>query len=116
MEECTFCAIVKNTIPAEKVFEDERFVVFKDINPVAPVHLLLIPRRHIESIETLQDSDRELIGRLFLLARDIARKKHLAKPGYKLLFRVGHGGGQIVPHLHLHLLGGWGDQPKTLPL
>lgn len=113
MDECIFCRIAHDTIPADKVFEDERFVVFRDIHPKAPVHLLLVPRKHIESVDALTPEDQNLAGALLLLARDMARKENMSASGYKLALNVGRGGGQLIDHLHLHLLGGWERNPTT---
>lgn len=89
-------------MPADIVFENEEVVAFKDINPKARVHLLFVPKKHIESVAVLEDSDKELVGELVVLARDEAKKENL--PGYKLVFNVGRAGGQIIDHVHLHLL------------
>ena len=107
MSDCIFCQIVAKKIPADIIYEDEKFLVFKDIKPLAPVHLLIVPKKHISSVQNLKMSDRDLIGDLFLLAKRIAQKQNVAQKGYKLVFNVGKGGGQEIPHLHLHLLGGW---------
>ena len=102
MEDCLFCKIGNKEVPSDIVFEDEQFVAFKDIDPKAPIHLLIIPRKHIHSIEHIEESDRELMGDLILTAQKVARKHQLA--GYKLRFNVGREGGQVVDHIHLHLL------------
>jgi len=104
---CIFCQIVDKKIPAEIIYEDRKFLVFKDINPLAPIHLLIIPKIHITSINYLKKDHKKLIGEMFLLAKDIAKKLKLSKKGYKLVFNVGKGGGQMINHLHLHFLGGW---------
>ena len=104
---CLFCQIVNKEIPAEIIYEDEKFVVFKNIRPSAPIHLLLVPKKHIPSVQHLNLKDRELVGELFLLTKKIAQKKNIAQKGYKLVFNVGKGGGQVIPHIHLHLLAGW---------
>lgn len=105
MHDCIFCKIVNKEIPAEIVHEDEHIVAFKDINPKAPVHILLVPRTHIISAKELDENNKGLAGDLVLHAKYVAEKFNL--PGYKLLFNVGREGGQVVPHLHLHLMGGW---------
>jgi len=110
MENCLFCKIINKEVPSEIVFEDEKFLVFKDINPQAPVHLLIIPKEHIESVDHLEEKNKELIGELFLITKKIARDQKVAKDGYRLVLNVGKKGGQTIDHLHLHLLGG-----KTLP-
>ncbi|MFQ6049845.1 MAG: histidine triad nucleotide-binding protein [Candidatus Paceibacterales bacterium] len=107
MKNCIFCKIANEKASAEIVHKDERFIAFKDINPKAPLHLLIVPKKHIPSVNHLGDQDRELIGELFLLAQKIARDQGVAENGYKLVFNVGKGGGQLIDHLHLHLLAGW---------
>lgn len=102
---CIFCAIINKEKEAEFLAENDRMVVFKDIHPSAPVHLLIVPKKHITSVNELEESDARLIGDLVIQARDIAKEKNI--DGYKLLFNVGRKGGQLVDHVHLHLLGGW---------
>lgn len=94
-------------MPSEIVYEDDKIIAFKDIHPLAQVHILIVPKKHIPSVDHLTAEDKDLIGDLFLVTQKIARKTSLAKKGYKLAFNVGRGGGQIIDHLHLHLLGGW---------
>lgn len=103
--DCIFCSIVKKEIPSDFLYEDEKVVVFKDINPAAPVHYLVVPKEHIQSITHLQGNHREILATLIYTAKDMAQKAGLK--GYKLVFNVGREGGQLVDHLHLHLLGGW---------
>lgn len=93
-------------IPAKFRYEDEEIMVFDDIHPKAPIHLLIVPKHCIVSIAEMADGDEVLVGKMFRIARDIARDLHIAESGYKLVIHVGEGGGQEVPHLHLHLLGG----------
>ena len=107
---CIFCKIVKKEIPSEICYQDEKILAFKDIAPKAPVHLLIIPKKHILSVDHLGKRDRELIGELFLVAKKLARKFKVDKTGYRLIFNVGKDAGQTIDHLHLHLLGG-----KKLP-
>lgn len=107
VKDCLFCKIVKGEVPSKFLFEDDFFVVFRDINPHAPVHLLIVPKRHIRSINDLTGEDRETLGQMFMIAKDMAKKEGIDKSGYKLLFNVEWGGGQRVFHLHLHLIGGW---------
>lgn len=102
MEECVFCKITKKELPSKIEYEDERFVVFYDIHPKAPLHLLIVPRKHIESVDHLEIHDKELMGELLLVAKNVARLKRLK--GYKLQINVGREGGQVVDHLHLHLM------------
>lgn len=92
---------------SEIIYEDEKFIVLKDIHPKAPLHLLIIPKKHIPSINHLAGGDKILAGEILLLAKEIAKKEGVDKTGYKLIFNVGRGGGQIIDHLHLHLLGKW---------
>ena len=106
--DCIFCKIVKREIPAEFVYEDDAVVAFADIRPSAPVHYLLVPKRHITSLIDLADADRELTAALLFTAKKAAGQ--LGLKGYKLVFNVGREGGQVVDHLHLHLLGGWKKQ------
>jgi histidine triad (HIT) family protein len=103
---CIFCKIINKEIPTEIVYEDKDILAFKDANPIAPVHILIIPKRHIETINDLEERDNKLAGKMILAARDIAKKLGIAEDGYKLLFRVGKNGGQEVGHIHLHLIGG----------
>ncbi len=102
MNECVFCKIANKEIGATIEYEDEKFVVFHDIHPKSPVHLLLIPRKHIPSIDHVEQNDLQLMGEFILLAQKVARSKQLK--GYKLMINVGREGGQEVDHLHLHLL------------
>jgi histidine triad (HIT) family protein len=106
MSECPFCKIVARTIPATLVYEDDMVVAFDDINPQAPTHTLVIPRKHMASIAELQDSDVGLLGRLMLAGNNIAKLKGVADAGYRLVINTGAHGGQSVFHLHLHVLGG----------
>ena len=104
MEDCIFCKIVNGEIPCDKVYEDKNVFAFLDIKPKAKVHILIIPKKHIESVKHLQETDKELIGDLILTVQKIAKEKNLE--GYKLVINVGKEGGQLVDHLHLHLLSG----------
>jgi histidine triad (HIT) family protein len=106
MTETVFDKIIRREIPADIVFETDEIIAFRDIHPLAPVHILIIPKRRIETIDDLTDDDAGLAGRMILAARDIARDLNISEKGYKLLFRVGHDGGQEIPHIHLHLIGG----------
>lgn len=105
---CVFCRISSGEIKSEKVYEDNIIMVFKDIHPQAPVHLLVVPKEHIESIAHLQDNHNDIISKLIYTAKDTADQLKLK--GYKLVFNVGREGGQVIDHLHLHLLGGWPKQ------
>jgi len=103
---CIFCKIVNKEIAAEVVYEDDRVIAFKDIKPVVPVHFLIIPKKHIPSVNHLALEDKELMGELFLVARKVAQMKGVDKTGYRLVLNIGRDAGQTVDHLHLHLLGG----------
>jgi histidine triad (HIT) family protein len=106
MSECLFCKIVARTIPAALIYEDDLVVAFDDINPQAPTHTLVIPRKHVASIAELQDSDVGLLGHLMLTGNKIATLKGIADAGYRFVINTGVDGGQTVFHLHLHVLGG----------
>ena len=102
---CLFCKIVDGSIPSTAVYQDELCYAFADINPQAPAHILIVPRRHFGSLDETQDEDSSLLGHLLLTAARIAGQKALAK-GYRVVINTGSDGGQSVDHLHLHLLGG----------
>ncbi len=106
-QDCIFCKIIDGEIPTEFVHQDDNLVVFKDINPLAPVHLLIVPKRHIRSINDLTDGDREILAELIMTARDMAKRFSIDKSGYRIFFNVEKGGGQEVFHLHMHMIGGW---------
>lgn len=106
MEECFFCKIINKEAPAEIVYQDNDVFAFKDIHPLAPVHILIIPKKHIARISDIKDKDQALMGKIILTAKKIADSLNISKSGYKLLFRVGCHGGQEVEHIHLHLIGG----------
>jgi histidine triad (HIT) family protein len=104
--DCLFCRIAAGSLPATIVHDDDQVLAFRDIAPRAPTHLLLIPRRHIDSALELTEADGPLLGRLFAVAADLARSEGIAAGGYRLVTNIGDYGGQTVHHLHLHLLGG----------
>ncbi len=106
MEETVFDKIIRKEISADIVFESDEIIAFHDIHPLAPVHVLIIPKRRIETVDDLGDGDALLVGKMVLVARNIARDLNISRKGYKLLFRVGQDGGQEIPHIHLHLIGG----------
>ena len=106
MSACIFCRIANHETPSGVVFEDEDILAFRDIDPKAPVHILLIPKKHIESLETADAADQVLFGKLVMAARDLARKEGVAPDGYRLVLNTNRGAGQSVWHLHFHLLGG----------
>jgi len=105
--DCLFCKIASGQMDTEFIYENDSLVVFRDINPHAPVHLLLVPKRHIRSINDLTDADNEILAELIMVAKEMAKKEGVDKSGYKLLYNVEKGGGQVIFHLHLHLMGGW---------
>lgn len=106
MENCIFCRIIDRTAPSEILYEDEEFVVIRDIHPLTALHLLIIPRRHITSMNELDESDPAYVGRMLLTARRIAQEKVGPNGGYRLVINTGEKGGQSVFHLHLHILSG----------
>lgn len=103
---CVFCKIARKEIPADIVYEDDDVIAFRDAHPIAPVHVLVIPKKHIASIADISAEDTLLMGKLIATAKKIAEDLQISEKGYKLLFRVGEHGGQEVGHIHLHLLGG----------
>ncbi|HSR43413.1 MAG TPA: histidine triad nucleotide-binding protein [Longimicrobiales bacterium] len=105
-EACLFCRIASGEQEAEVVARGDGWVAFRDINPQAPTHVLLVPRRHVESVDDLEEEDRDLVADLLVAARDVARSEGLATDGYRLVVNTGRKAGQSVSHLHLHLLGG----------
>lgn len=104
--DCIFCKIVEGTIPSRKVYEDDNVLAFHDIQPQAPVHLLVIPKRHIASLDDASPEDADLLGQAMLAARRVAREAGLGENGYRVVTNIGPDSGQIVFHLHLHVLGG----------
>ena len=106
MSDCLFCRIVNKEIPGEVVFEDDRVLAFKDINPMAPVHVLLVPKRHISTLNDTTEADIPLLGYINHAAVKLAEKLGIAANGYRLVINCGADGGQTVSHLHAHLLGG----------
>jgi len=106
MDECIFCKIANGEIKADIVFQNDKIVAFRDVNPIAPVHVLIIPKEHISSMNDVSEERTDLLGELLYVATKIAKELEIAEGGYKLLIRTGRNGGQEVPHIHLHLLGG----------
>jgi len=106
MEKCVFCDIIAGKIPSDIIYQDEDFVAFRDIHPLAPVHIVIIPKTHISSLAEVGERQEGFMGRLVLLAVKLAEKERIAEKGYRLAINCGSEGGQIIPHLHLHLLGG----------
>ena len=106
MEDCLFCKIIKGDIPSNKVYEDEEILAFRDINPVAPVHILVIPKKHITSLVDLKREDEILIGKIYMVINKIAKQESIDEKGFRVIVNCGEDGGQEVKHLHFHLLGG----------
>jgi histidine triad (HIT) family protein len=106
MSDCLFCRIAAGEISAEKVHEDEDMVAFRDINPQAPTHILLVPRKHVASLSAATSEDAALLGRILLAARDLASEEGIDADGYRVVNNCGPGAGQTVFHIHFHLLGG----------
>ena len=104
---CIFCQIAHGQTDTEMLYQSDSLVVFKDINPHAPVHLLLVPKKHIRSVNDVSEADQGILAELILVAKQMAREHGVARSGYKLLYNVERGGGQVVFHLHMHLIGGW---------
>lgn len=104
--DCLFCKIVNNEIPSKKVYEDEHVVAFHDINPIAPVHVLMIPKKHISSLLAIAPEDKELIGHLHLALQNVAETMDLKDSGFRVITNIGQHGQQTVFHLHYHLIGG----------
>ena len=104
--ECIFCQIVAGKVPSEVLYQDEKVIAFRDINPQAPVHLIIIPKNHIPSLIHLSEAQLPIIGRMVNAANELAKKEGISESGYRLAISCGKEGGQLVPHLHMHLLGG----------
>jgi histidine triad (HIT) family protein len=105
-KDCIFCKIVKGEIPSKKEYEDYDLVVFHDIHPLAPVHVLIVPRKHIPRLSETADSDRELLGKILIVAKTVASKLGISD-AFRVTVANGEGAGQSVPHMHFHLTGGW---------
>jgi histidine triad (HIT) family protein len=106
MADCLFCRIVSKKVPAKIIYEDERVLAFDDINPQAPVHILVIPKKHISTTLDIEDGDNALIGHLFQTAGEVAKGKGIAKRGFRLVVNTNPEAGQTVYHVHIHILGG----------
>jgi len=104
--ECIFCRIAAGELPSDTLYQDDEVMAFRDINPLAPTHVLIIPKRHIASLSDLNDDEISIIGRMAGVANKLARQEGVAEKGYRLVVSSGEDGGQVVPHLHMHLLGG----------
>ena len=106
MEDCIFCKIIKGEIPANKVYEDEEVLAFHDINPAAPIHILVIPKKHIAMLTELTQEDEALIGKIYTTINKIAKQEGFEKQGYRVIANCGRDSGQEVMHIHFHILGG----------
>jgi histidine triad (HIT) family protein len=106
MKDCIFCKIIAGHSPSEMLYQDERVSAFRDIHPVAPTHVLIVPNQHIPRAQDLTTDENELIGHMFTVARLIAEQEQVAEAGYRMILNNGPNGGQVIYHLHLHLIGG----------
>lgn len=106
MEDCTFCKIIKGEIPSNKVYEDNEIMAFYDINPAAPIHILVIPKKHISTHNELTEEDEKIVGKIHCVINKIAEEKGFAEKGYRIIVNCGNDGGQEVGHLHFHVLAG----------
>jgi histidine triad (HIT) family protein len=104
--ECIFCKIIAGQIPSDVVYTDDKVIAFRDVSPTAPVHLLIIPREHIASLNDINEHQSALVGHMVQVAKQLAKQKGIATKGYRVVINCGPQGGQVVPHLHMHLLGG----------
>jgi histidine triad (HIT) family protein len=105
-DDCIFCKIVRGELPSEKIYEDDEVVAFNDINPAAPVHFLVVPKKHIETLDDVGVEHEQLLGRLLRTASALAREKGVAEEGYRQVINCRRAGGQVVFHIHVHILGG----------
>ncbi len=106
MEDCIFCKIIKGEIPCEKIYEDDIVLSFKDISPGAPSHVLIIPKKHISSLNEVTDEDSKIIAHVFIVLKEIVKKLGINETGYRIVSNCGEEGGQTVEHIHFHVLGG----------
>ena len=106
MNDCLFCKIASGEIPSTKVYEDELVYAFRDINPQAPTHVLVIPKKHIKSVMEIQDEDNELLSRIFQVIKTVAKQEGIDEKGFRVVSNIGEDGQQTVPHLHFHVIGG----------
>ena len=106
MEDCIFCKIIKGEIPSSKVYEDEEIIAFHDINPEAPIHILVVPKKHISMLTDLNEDDEMLIGKIYTVINKIARQEGFEKEGYRVIANCGRDSGQEVMHIHFHVLAG----------
>ncbi|MCX9081251.1 MAG: histidine triad nucleotide-binding protein [Candidatus Methanoperedens sp.] len=115
-EECIFCKIIKGEVPANIVYQDEDMVVFHNIKPSAPIHVLMIPVLHIESVNALEEKHGSVISKMMIKTKEIAQLLGIRQSGYKLIINVEKGAGQVIFHLHIHLIGGWNEQKQFLAM
>ncbi len=106
MEDCIFCKIIKREVPSSIVYEDGEIIAFRDVNPMAPVHILVIPKKHISSLVDLEKDDELLIGKIYTVINKIAKQEGIDEKGFRVIVNCGEDGGQEVKHLHFHILGG----------
>ena len=114
MEDCIFCKIIKEEIPSTKVYEDDKVLAFKDINPAAPIHVLVIPKKHIENVLEIDEENKEIASNIFLAINKIARQLGIDKDGFRIINNCGKDAGQEVMHLHFHILAGGKMGPKII--
>ena len=107
MDECIFCKIVRGELPATIVYQDEQVTAFRDIHPVAPIHILVVPNKHITSTNDVRTEDEQLLGHMLTVVKPIAEKENVAQSGYRLIINTGPDAHQAVFHLHLHIIGGY---------
>ncbi|MGM0439070.1 MAG: histidine triad nucleotide-binding protein [Patescibacteria group bacterium] len=116
MKDCLFCKIAQKKEDADIVYEDDKVIAFENIRPLAPVHVLVVPKRHIATVNDISEKDTELIGHIWKVMSKVAEEKQVKNSGYKVAVNVGEGGGQEIFHLHYHLLGGWKSaEERDLP-
>jgi histidine triad (HIT) family protein len=106
-KDCLFCKIANGETATEILFENDTLVVFKDINPSAPVHLLIVPKKHIRSVNDLTEADKPILSEMMMVGKEMAEQQGVARSGYRVFVNVERGGGQVIFHLHMHLIGGW---------
>lgn len=106
MSDCLFCKIIEGKIPCDKVYENDQVIAFRDVNPQAPTHILVIPRKHISTVNDLMADDKNIVGEMLLAAQAIAKQEGIEESGYRLVMNCNEGAGQTVFHIHLHILGG----------
>ncbi len=106
MEDCIFCKIIKKEIPSNIVYESDEIIAFRDVNPVAPIHILVIPKKHLNSVLDLNTEDEMLVGKIYMVINKIAKQEGIDKSGFRIVVNCGEDGGQEVKHLHFHIIGG----------